>query len=507
MGPSLLLLLLLPALAQPAPTAASTAAQAASPAGAGAGAGQTQAGALAISADLRGEYLAGEPVILNFTLANGSDAPVVTPDLSARPWRVRFKLTLPSGQSQTRLSTPPQTEPANTWTIAPRGQKRVALEIPSGAALSPGSYTLAVEVDLGDRVETLAARPMVIAPARPVGGHIVADALVLERSGLQALWLHQAATGFDLYLTEADSREPTRPTRNRFLLHLDARVDARLTAGRPGDANGRYVFWPEGKNALRYVRLQAGVPEYEPRLLTLPWPVADLLGQGATDSKGGLQLPVWIPGPKGGAGELRLASVDDRGGLQLRKVLAMPARPEGLEITVDASGGVHVLVPRGEKLDLYTLRPDYGADLPVPGTRLWNAATGATMLFARFSSLPQTETQAGGLATLVVWMQGGAVQAQWYSLAGKPLQRLQGTPLASTSTLLAALPSTSGPPGLLVRDPDGGARYLEGGASTPLSIPAEPWRLVRDTAGRPVMLDLGANGGLRGAAIKVTATP
>ena len=442
MGSSLLLLVLLPALAQPAPTPAVAAP--AQTSGATAPATGT-AGALAINADLRAEYLAGEAVIVNFTLSNGGDAPLTTPDLSARPWRVRFKLTLPSGQSQTRLTTPPQTEPATTWTIAPRGQKRVALEIPSGAALSPGAYALAVEVDLGDRVETLPSRPVIIAPAKPVSGHVVADALVLERSGFQALWLHQATVGFDLYLAEADPKEPTRATRNRYLLHLDSAADARLTAGKPGDANGRYVYWPEGKNALRYVRLQAGVPEYAPRLLTLPWPVAEQLGQGATDGKGGLHIPIWIPGPKGGAGELRLASVDERGGLQLRKLLALPSRPEGLEVTVDASGGVHMLVPRGDRLDIYTLRPDYGADLPVPGERVWNAPAGATMLFARFSSLPQTDTQAGGLATLVVWLQGGAVQAQWYSLAGKPLQRLQGTALAPTSTFSGNSPNHTWP--------------------------------------------------------------
>lgn len=496
---SLLLLLLLPSLAQNTPPATGVQAPAAPIAPPAA-----TASPLAISADLRADYLAGEPIIVNFVLANRGDAALQVPDLSARPWRVRFKLTLPTGSDQTRFTTPPATEPSTAWTIPPRGQKRVALELPSGAALSPGKYTLAVEIDLGDRVETIPARAVTLAPPRPVSGQLAADALLLERSGFQALWLHQASAGFDLYLADTDAKDPTRAARNRFLLHLDQAVDARLTAGKPGSADERYVFWPEGESALRYVRLQSGAVEGESRVLTLPWPKVNLLGQGATDAKGGLHVPVWIPGPKGGAGELRLASVDERGGLQLRKLVALPARPEGLEITVDPSGGVHVLVPRGDRLDLYTLRPDYGADLPVPGERVWTAATGATLLSARFSGLPQSETQAGGLGALVVWSQGGAVQSQWYSLASRPLQRLQGTPLAAGTSVLATLPAGTSPPGLLLKGADGSLRYQEGIASEALpSLPAT-WRLVRDGQGRPVLLFLKDGSGFKATALKPT---
>ena len=43
-------------------------------------------------------------VQFNVPLSNSGGAPITTPHLSARAWRVRFKLTLPSGHSQTRHS-------------------------------------------------------------------------------------------------------------------------------------------------------------------------------------------------------------------------------------------------------------------------------------------------------------------------------------------------------------------------------------------------------------------
>lgn len=510
--PLALLVAALPVLAGPeAPSSATTtpgsaSAVSAQPASAPGSAASAPAAGLSVSADLRDEYLAGQDMLVLVTLSNGGSAPVTVPDLTARPWRVKFKFTLPSGQAQNRFTTPPAQEPTASWTIPARSQKRVLLEVPSGDGLKEGSYTLSVEVDLGDRKETLPARPVRVAAAKPVAGHLGPDPILTEREGAQSLWVHQASKGYDLYLSVADARTADRVVRNDFLVHLDRKVDPQLTAARAGQGD-RYVVWAESERALGYVRIQSSRVEDAPRSVELPWPKVELIGQGATDAKGELHVPVWVPSPQASnnSGELRLVSVDERGRPQLRKMATLTARPAQVRTTVDVAGGVIVLVQREGLLDLYTLRPDYPADVPVPGERLWAAAEGQTLLTARFGSVPQAEGQAGGLGVLAAWAQAGNVEAQWLSLQGKALQRLPATPVSPGSQLLELVPRGKEPAGLVLASAEGAVSYVEGAAKASLTLPSAPWKLQRDLQGRPVLLSLEPKLGVRGRVLEPKA--
>ena len=91
-----------------------------------------------VTADLHDAYVQGEPLLVNVTVRNSGTTPITVPDLSARPWHVHFRFTLPDGHSQDRFNTPPKVEPAGTWTIAPRSERRVLLEVPSGDAMKAG---------------------------------------------------------------------------------------------------------------------------------------------------------------------------------------------------------------------------------------------------------------------------------------------------------------------------------------------------------------------------------
>lgn len=464
------------------------------------------ASGLQVSADLRDEYLQGQPVLVMVTLTNNGDAPLTVPDLTARPWRVKFRFTLPSGQAQNRFSTPPAQEPTATWTIPARGQKRVLLEVPSGAGLKSGAYTLAIDVDLGEQKESLTARPIRIAAASPQAAQLAPDVLLNERDGMVALWVHKASAGYDLYMAVTDARAPERGERDQFLLHLDQAVEPTLTAIRSGDAD-RYVVWANSERSIGYARLRSGRVEGAARSVDLPWPKAELIGQGATQA-GNLHQPVWVPAPKGTSGELRLVSVDERGRPQLRKMTTLTARPAGVSTVVDVAGGVHVLVQREDRVDLYTLRPDYPEEVPIPGERLWVAEAGQRLETARYGSAPQSEGQAGGLAVLVAWTQASKLESQWVSLQGKSLQRLPGAALAEGARVLRVLPNGLATPGLVTRGAAGSASFTEGTTVLPLSLPSGAWEIRRDLSGRPVLLSLEPGAGVRARVLEpVTAQP
>ncbi len=511
-APLALLLCALPASAAPtsdtpAASAPAASAPAASAPAAATSATSAPASPLSVTADLRQEYLQGQDLLVLVTLTNNGTTPLTVPDLTARPWRVKFRFTLPSGQAQNRFTTPPAQEPAASWTISARGQKRVLLEVPSGSGLKEGSYTLAIEVDLGDRKETLPARPVRISAAKPVTGFLAPDTLLNERDGVVSLWLHQASEGFDLYLAVADARAPERGARNDYLLHLDRKVQPQLTAARPGDGD-RFVLWATSERTLSYVRLQSGRVEGAPRTLDLPWPKVEIIGQGATDAKGNLHVPLWIPAPQGAGGELRLASVDARGKPQFRKMTSLSVRPAQIRTVVDVGGGVNVMVQRENLLDLYTLRPDYPDEVPIPGERLWAAEAGQQLLTARYGSVPQGEEQAGGLGVLVAWSQPGKIESQWVSLQGKALQRVPATPVAEGAQLLRLVPRGKEAPGLLLKGADSKLSYVEGSASATVALPAGDWELMRDAIGRPQLVSLGAKIGVQAKPLELkTPTP
>lgn len=430
------------------------------------------AAAVSVSADLRGEYIQGEPILIRFTVNNaGADAARFS-DLSRRPWLVRFDLTYPNGKQQSWFTTPPEVDPGDVWSIPPRGQKRVLLEIPSSQRLAAGNYTLTVRL-LNEGAEiVLPAHKLKIAPAAPVAGNIYDEPLGLDRSGHQVVWVHKASQGFDLYLHHADPNTPTRALGDYHLLHLDSLVRPVLTAARPEERSDRFIYWQPDERTVQYVQLQSNaLRSTTPQSFRTPYPKVEIIGRGSTDTQGGLHVPLWIPAPSGSGGELRVASVRDRGGPVFRSVVRLPAKPSWVQTAVDGNGDLRLILARDGLLDLYTLRAE--GDLPASGVALYRPAKPAegeappptlTPTLARFGYRAGSAEEAGGMAVLVLLRSEVGLEARWVSLGGRELAALEGVPLAADATVID---------GLNIGDTGWGALVQTGGKTLYVSPGAE----------------------------------
>lgn len=120
---------------------------------------------LVLSADLREDYVAGFPLLVTITVRNDTAAPLSFPDLAARPWLVRF-FVKNEKYTWERYTTPPAADPGTAWTIAPRAQRQVTLEIPSTANLDPGAWQLGLVVKDPAETSRCRAAPCASPPRR-----------------------------------------------------------------------------------------------------------------------------------------------------------------------------------------------------------------------------------------------------------------------------------------------------------------------------------------------------
>jgi hypothetical protein len=410
----------------------------------------TAAAEVTLSADLHAEYLSGQPVRLRIELANSSDVPVQVPDLNTRPHLVRFELVPAGGRLQTRFLTPPEEEPDNTWTLAPRGRRQVLMDLPSGRALRAGSYRLTVRIEDGDRAWSFGPRDLLIAEARPVAGRLGWESG--GRGGMQTLWVHQAAQGFDVYLHQASEKDPGRVRANHHLLHTDQVVDPILAFSPPQVRPERVVYWQSNRRTISYAKLNGTVLEGDVESFQSPHPAMELVGRGATDAQGGLHVPIWIPAPSGAAGELRVVSLKTRKEIRFRSVVRLESQPDQVETTLDAAGQLRVLVAHGMDVDLYVVPPQLQA--PAVGTRLNTRREGKVVL-GRFGVLPGGETHPGGRAVLVMTRTEPGLVATWYGFDRSVLQVQPLVKLPEGAALLDVLPAGYEPAVLLLQDETG----------------------------------------------------
>lgn len=450
-----------------------------------------------LSVGLRGDYLQGDTVVVPITLRNDTEAALAVPDLRARPWLVSFELQLPNGNKQTRRTAAPEQDDGQTLLLRPGAERSVLLEIPSGAKLGAGDYLLGVTVDLGRGAPgVFMPQPVRIGPARPVAGDVARAAA--GPSAVDAVWLHQAAEGFDLYLHQADPKLVARTTGQWFLAHLDAQVAPRLTASRGQDVLNRAVVWLAKDREVHFLRLQGTQVRGAPDRITLPWPKAELIGQPAIDGNGRLHVPLWVPAPGGGRGELRVLTVDDRGRPAFRKLTALDTRPADLDVTVDAGGSLHLLVALPTAVDVYTVRPSPLGEpgLPVPGRRVAAAADGERVLGGAFGELPEGEGHKGGLAVLVASTgPDAALRSRWVGLRGGELAALPALPWGEGDRLLSLLPGGMAAPGVALRLGGGGPVFRSPAGTTPLpGGSGGDWSLWRAADGTPLLRRVHAGG-------------
>ncbi|MFZ5478450.1 MAG: hypothetical protein ACOZNI_16900 [Myxococcota bacterium] len=456
---------------------------------------KTAAG-LVVSADLHDEYLAGFPALVAITVRNDSNAAQTFPDLAARPHLVRFAFDL-AGKKSERYNTPPAIDPGTTWSIPPRSQRRVLLEIPSSGAMRPGAATLTVTVADPAGPIALPAKAIRIAEAKPVAASVVTDPTIQATAGQVVPWLHQAAKGFDLYAMHMSPKAPGRVQAQYHLLHLDKRVEPVLSRSRAPDAMSRYVYWQAGPQTVTLARLDGSALAGKPRTVSSPWPKIELLGRGATDAKGGAIVPVWIPAPKGEGGNVRAMCVDERGALVIREVALLPRRPDAVATAVDAAGNLVIALGHAAGVDLYKVDPSLAPEMSAKGARVTKLADGWRPEALAFDSLPDTPERPGGLALLAVLESGdgASYRTLWADLAGKVFAEATARPWKVPGELDQVLPSGLGPFYWYAKDENGAWWYgAEGGPPAKIADggPGALWadtdaiKLRRVVAGRVI---------------------
>ena len=322
--------------------------------------------------DLRAEYLLGQPIVVTLTVKNNSAEPTTFPNISARPWLVRFKIEAidsrgGSGQTQTRFTTPPEVDDMGVWTIPPRGMRTVAIEIPSGSGLSRGTYNIAVEVEGQAGLFEIASTQISIAPPSPVADHLPSEVLGIERTGLHATWLHRASSGFDLYIHSVNGDQVNGDSFNTHIAHLSSPIDPTLSRSLPAQALNRFVYWRQGERGIGFIE-SSGEPQNMVDSVELPYPQIELLARGITTPSSELLIPLWIPSPTGISGEVRVAEINNGRLEAITSVVRMRSKPTWAESGIDSSGALRMLLGHGEGVDLYTLAGTTG--LPARGIRL-----------------------------------------------------------------------------------------------------------------------------------------
>ena len=100
-----------------------------------------------VSASVHGRAVRGQSIRVMIEVRNPTSEPLSFPDLTNRPWLVRFETVDPEGTRRTLFSTHPDVDTRQRWTLAPNGRRRAHFDIPTSSTWSLGSASLRVSVE------------------------------------------------------------------------------------------------------------------------------------------------------------------------------------------------------------------------------------------------------------------------------------------------------------------------------------------------------------------------
>jgi hypothetical protein len=439
---------------------------------------------LTLSANLRDEYLAGLPMLVELRAGNVGTTPVTTPDLGQRPHLVHFVLTSPAGKKTERYSTPPAFDTGGDWTIAPKAERAVLLEVPSSAALELGAWRLEILVGDGEKAVVMPAQKFVVSPARPVAGDPLWESSISRKSGSLIPWVHQAAGGWDVYLNQYAAGDADRLLVHHRLFRSSERIAPVLSRTQASTARSRWLYWAGHAGELRTVRLEGGRVTGSVRSLGIPWATALPLARGVSDGAGGLSLPLWVPAPKGESGSVRMMTMSQRGQVEYRMVADFASKPPIAETGVDAAGRAVLVLAHDKGLDVYRVDPTREARFPVGGARAWKAGEGWNTVGVALDALPESEGRAGGLAVVAAQLLPGVETAGtqyrtlYTDLAGKLISSSAASPWNGPALLATLLPDGYKPFRYTATDTHGITLFGQAGAA-PVAVgklpPAVPW--------------------------------
>lgn len=436
-------------------------------------------GAFEVTADLRDEYLQGQPILVHLDVSNVGKETRTFPDLVNRPWLVKFDLDR-GGKLESRYTTPPATDPDKTWRLSPGNERDVLLEIPSSGVLTAGTYALTVRVAGPEGEISIGPRSFTLAPPKPIAGDAPFQPGTPNRFGYMTVWTHDGKEdGLYLHVANADD---LRRTDANYALALAATDAPHLSVALPTQAWSRHVFWQADDRTIAVQGLVGPGKPGPVTKATMPWPKARIAGGGVTAPDGSLHVPVWVPSPKGTSGDLKIMNVREGRNPSYRAVAPFPVAPDSVTGTVDTAGNLRFLVRQGATVDLYVTDGAATGDLPAKGLRIATPEKHAPVL-ARFAERAGAEK--GGLSLLLVDRVPGevpAVGARWHTLAGEKVGEIGPFPLPVDFTVLDAVPV--GPKSLALLLADGqGKRHVSVDGAKPAPVPGISVGLVQDKLG------------------------
>jgi hypothetical protein len=436
-------------------------------------------------AEIRSEYIQGEPIPVPISLVNTTAQRVVVPDLATRPWLVEFHLVLPQGNDQVRKNSAPDQDPGTSISIAPRGQRRVLLEVPASARLKPGEYILEIQIVLSSERIILPAKPISIVAANPVSAELSPQQHPGSKAEpLTSLWVHQAKNGHDLYLHQARGGRPGSMISDQFLFNTSENFKPWLSVTRSREIGTGHVTWQSAPRTIQILRLEGSATPESPSRLELPWPKVEIESRGITNANGELHLPLWIPAPQGRGGTLQLVRIDDRGSPIFERLAHFERRPDHSLSMIDDAGQTHLLLVHSGNLDRYSPRMTNpsGKKLPVPGTRLLRSRSDHRVIDLQAVALPESGGRAGALALLLTSVHAEQLHHTWISLGGAILQeRTQPRPAGGVEAIVA---NGWGLPASAQVDEEGKHWLVDGSLRTPMTLASSgEWQLYRSHDG------------------------
>lgn len=439
---------------------------------------------LVARAEFPDEALHGFPVVVNLEVRNPTDSPQKCPDFSTRPHLVHFKLTSPTGQVSERFNTPPAFDTGGEWALPPGSRRSVRLEIPSSGGFAAGEWKVTVLAGEPGAVTTFPEKALRLSPARPAGGAAYYDKLIANASGAVFPWVHQAASGFDVYVDHYTPGASGRLLARYHAAHLTAVATPVISRGAPVNARSRHLYWTVGASGLAIAKLEGLGAVARLQSVDMPWPSAVPIARGVTTGRQALAVPLWIPAPRGTGGEVKLLWVDERGATAYKSVADLPLPATRAETAIDAGGNPVLALAHARGIDVYRADGNLPAHLPASGKRAWEADGGWSTAALAFDTHPERGTHPGGLvlialqlATTTDAVSGGPTtigRTLRLDLTGAVVDTGAPVPWSGPTEITAVLPDGYGPLRYLARAPDGSAWYgVEGRAPRWVAAKAE----------------------------------
>ena len=337
------------------------------------------------------QWLVGRTLALSIRYHNATDAPITVPDLSNRPWLVRFDTIDPEGVQRTVHSTAPASD-TDRPIVLKSGETRISrFEIPTSQTWTTGMATIRVAVAnteiLRRTVRFLANEAIAHRHSARPTDHTSGPAptvLSVQRNGITDIFMEYG-------------------NRLEYMTRVSEPVRAKATVVRSERRRNQWITWSTKDRSLWVLRNDPHATQRAPRSIPMPWPATEPCGTGATVASGELTLPVCIPSPTGSVTKTVAAIVSPRGETAFRTIGTFA--PIQVLTNVDAAGGAEFVILRSTGVDWAWLGHPTMTDRPAFIKRAWRGTDATTIAFttAEGTSSPAVGIQtAHGDGVLVV---------------------------------------------------------------------------------------------------------